>query len=87
MLLSAMGKMKNLVSSKQMSKYTQDFLDGFLKMEAEQREAEISEQERQLHLARQFCRYDKALKVCKSPAMQRMLEKAKQDLIKLMQRE
>ena len=69
-----------------MSKYTQDFLDGFLRMEAEQREAEISEQERQLHLARQFCRYDKQLKVCKSPTLQRMLEKAKQDIIRLMER-
>ncbi len=77
---------KNFVSSKQMSKYTQDFLPNFLKLEAEKREAEISEQERQLHLARQFCRYDKALKVCKSPAMKRMLEKAKSDVIKLMER-
>jgi len=70
-----------------MSKYTQDFLDGFLKMEAEQREAEISEQERQLHLARQFCRYEKALKLCKNETMQRVLEKAKKDVIKLMERQ
>lgn len=69
-----------------MSKYTQDFLDGFLRMEAEQREAEISEQERQLHLARQFCRYDKQLKLCKSEFMRNVLEKAKRDIIKLMER-
>ena len=70
-----------------MSKYTQDFLPGFLKMEAEKREAEISEQERQLHLARQFCRYEKALKVCKNEFMRNVLEKAKRDVIKLMERE
>ena len=69
-----------------MSKYTQDFLPNFLKMEAEQREAEISEQERQLHLAKQFCRYDKQIKLCKSDFMRNVLEKAKRDIIKLMER-
>ena len=69
-----------------MSKYTQDFLPNFLKMEAEQREAEISEQERQLHLAKQFCRYEKALKLCKNDFMRNVLEKAKGDVIKLMER-
>ena len=55
-------------------------------MEAEQREAEISEQERQLHLAKQFCRYEKALKLCKNDFMRNVLEKAKGDVIKLMER-
>lgn len=64
----------------------QPFLDGFLKAEAEARESMITEYERQLHLARQFCRYEKQLKVCKSPTLQRFLEKAKLDIIKLMER-
>ena len=78
--------MKNPVLLKQMSKYTQDFLPNFLKLEAEQREAEISETERQLRLAKQFCRYDKSLKLCKNETMRKMLEKAKKDIIKLMER-
>lgn len=70
-----------------MPKYVQDFLPGFLEMEASEREAMISETERQLHLARQFCRYANMQKVCKSESMQRMLEKAKRDIIKLMERQ
>lgn len=70
-----------------MSKYVQDFLPGFLEMEASEREAMISETERQLHLAKQFCRYSKMQKVCKSESMQKMLEKAKRDIIKLMERQ
>ena len=64
----------------------QPFLDNFLKAEAEARESIIDETTRQLYLAKQFCRYDKQLRICKSPSLQRMLEKAKQDLLKLMQR-
>lgn len=64
----------------------QPFIDGFLKAEAEARESMISEQERQLYLAKQFCRYEKALKVCKNETMQKLLEKAKRDVIKLMER-
>lgn len=70
-----------------MSKYVQDFLPGFLKAEADVREAMISETERQLHLARQFCRYSNMQKVCKSESMNRMLERAKRDIIKLMERQ
>lgn len=69
-----------------MSKYVQDFLPGFLELEASEREAMISETERQVHLAKQFCRYDRSLKVCKNEMMKRMLEKAKRDVIKLMER-
>lgn len=69
-----------------MPKYVQDFLPGFLEMEAKEREAMISETERQVHLAKQFCRYDRSLKVCKNEMMKRMLEKAKRDVIKLMKR-
>ena len=65
----------------------QPFLDNFLKVEAEAREAVISDYERQLHLAKQFCRYEKALKVCKNETMKRVLEKAKRDVIKLMERQ
>ena len=63
----------------------QPFLPGFLEAEAEAREAMISETERQVFLAKQFCRYDKMQKVCKSKQMQKMLEKAKRDTIRLMQ--
>ena len=64
----------------------QPFIDGFLKAEAEARESMISEQERQIHLARQFCKYDNALKVCKNENTRKVLEKAKRDVIKLMER-
>lgn len=64
----------------------QPFLDNFLKAEAEARESMISEQERQLHLAGQFCKYDNALKVCKHENTRKILEKAKRDIIKLMER-
>lgn len=69
-----------------MPKYVQDFLPGFLELEAKEREAIISDTERQLHLAKQFCRYDKQLKLCKNEYMKRILEKAKRDIIKLMER-
>lgn len=64
----------------------QPFIDGFLKAEAEARESMITEQERQVHLAKQFCRYDKAQKLCKNEFMKKFLEKAKRDTIKLMER-
>lgn len=70
-----------------MPKYVQDFLPGFLEAEAKEREAMISETERQLYLAKQFCRYSKMQKSCKNEFMQRMLEKAKRDIIKLMERQ
>lgn len=64
----------------------QPFLDNFLKAEAEARESMISEQERQVYLAKQFCKYDNALKVCKHENTRKILEKAKHDVIKLMER-
>lgn len=64
----------------------QPFLDNFLKAEAEAREEVITETERQVHLARQFCRYDKALKVCKNEQMKKMLERCKRQTLQLMQR-
>ena len=69
-----------------MPKYVQDFLPGFLELEAKEREAMISETERQVHLAKQFCRYLKMQKLCRSKQMQDMLEKAKRDIIRLMER-
>lgn len=69
-----------------MGKYIQDFLPGFLQAEAEVRESMITEYETQLRLAKQFCRYDKSQKLCKNEFMKKMLEKAKRDVIKLMER-
>ena len=65
----------------------QPFLDNFLKAEAEARESLITKAERQVHLAKQFARYDKMQKICKNKLMEKMLEKAKMDIIKLMERE
>lgn len=69
-----------------MEKYEQPFLDGFLKADAEAREHMIDETTRQVHLARQFVRFDKAMKVCKSEHMRKMLAKYKHETLKLMQR-
>ena len=65
----------------------QPFIDGFLKAEAEARESMISKQERQVYLAKQFCKYDNALKICKNENTRKILEKAKRDVIKLMERD
>lgn len=69
-----------------MTKYVQDFLPNFLDAEAEARESMISETERQLYLARQFCRFDKMQKLATSDSIKKMAEKAKMETIKLMQR-
>lgn len=69
-----------------MSKYTQDFLPNFLQMGAEQREAEISETERQIYLAKQFCRFDKMQRLARNDNIRRMAEKAKLETLKLMER-
>lgn len=70
-----------------MDKYVQDFLPNFLDCEAEARESMISETERQIYLAKQFCRFDKMQKLATNDNMKRMLEKAKRDVIKLMERQ
>lgn len=62
------------------------FVDEFLEADTEAREAVIDETTRQIHLARQFIRYDKAKKLCRDHKMQAMLEKYKQEVLKLMQR-
>lgn len=64
----------------------QPFLTGFLEAEADAREALITKTETQIHLAKQFCKYDNALKVCKHENTRKVLEKAKRDVIKLMER-
>lgn len=64
----------------------QPFLDNFLAAEADARESVIDETTRQVHLARQFMRFDKAQKACKSEHMKKMLEKYKAQTLKLMQR-
>lgn len=70
-----------------MPKYVQDFLPGFLEMEAKEREAMISETERQLHLAKQFCRFEKAQKLCRDERTKKMLERYKIEIIKLMEKQ
>ena len=64
----------------------QPFLPGFLEADAKAREAMISETERQLYLAKQFCRYERAQKKCPNEYMKKMLERYKQETLKLMQR-
>ena len=63
----------------------QDFLPGFLEADAEARESLISETERQVHLARQFVRFDNMAKACKNPSLKAILEKYKQQTLKLME--
>lgn len=69
-----------------MSKCTQHFLDGFLQAEAEARESMISETETQVHLAKQFCRFDKMQKLAKNEIIKKIAEKAKLETLKLMER-
>ena len=64
----------------------QPFLPGFLEADAKAREAMISETERQLYLAKQFCRYERSQKKCTNEHMKKMLERYKQETLKLMQR-
>lgn len=64
----------------------QPFLDGFLKADAEARETMIDDEARQIHLARQFCRFDKAQKLCRNESSKKMLERCKLETLKLMQR-
>lgn len=64
----------------------QPFLDNFLKADAEAREAIIDETTRQIHLARQFIRFDKAIKLCKNERTRQQLERYKQETLKLMER-
>ena len=70
-----------------MPKYEQPFLDGFLEAEAEAREKMIDETTRQIHLARQFIRFDKMIKLCRNDQTRKMLERCKADTLKLMQRD
>ena len=77
---------KNYIRKKKMPKYEQPFLDGFLEAEAETREKMIDETTRQIHLARQFIRFDKMQRLATSDRMKKMAEKAKMETIKLMQR-
>jgi cobalamin biosynthesis Co2+ chelatase CbiK len=69
-----------------MSKYVQDFLPRFLEAEAEAREAMITETERQIHLAKQFCRYDKMQKLATNDIIRKVAERAKMETIRLMER-
>lgn len=70
-----------------MVKYVQDFLPHFLEAEAEAREQMIDETTRQVHLAREFIRYDKMVKLSKNENTRKYLERAKQEILKLMERQ
>ncbi len=56
-----------------------------LEADAKAREAMIAEAERQLHLAKQFSRYTKSLKLCSNPKMREMLERCRMQTIRLME--
>ena len=60
--------------------------ENFDKVDAEAQKAMISETERQLHLARQFCKYNKAIKLCKNEKTIQLLERCKRQTMKLMER-
>lgn len=60
--------------------------ENFDKVDTEAQEAMISETERQLHLARQFCKYNKAIKLCKNEKTIQLLERCKRQTLKLMER-
>lgn len=66
--------------------YVQPLLPGFETAKPEEREEMISRTRSQIHLARQFCRFDKMQKMATNDNMKKLLEKAKQDTLKLMQR-
>lgn len=69
-----------------MNNVEQPFLDNFLKADAEAREAMIEEQTRQLHLAKQFCRYEKAQRLCRDERTKQLIQRCKMQTIKLMER-
>lgn len=50
-----------------------------------EREEMIDETTRQVHLARQFIRFDKALKICTNDSMRKRLEEYKRQTLKLME--
>lgn len=60
--------------------------ENFDKADTEAQESMISETERQLHLARQFCKYNKAIKLCKDEKTIQLLERCKRQTLKLMER-
>lgn len=62
----------------------QPFLENFLEAEASAREKMIDDTTRQLHLARQFVRFDKAIKLCKNEHTKKLLEKYKRQTLELM---
>ena len=70
-----------------MGKLEQQFLDNFLKAEAEARESLISKTETQLHLAKQILRFEKMQKkVGGNKKLYDVLERYKQETFKLMEK-
>lgn len=70
-----------------MPKYEQPFLDGFLEMEAEQREKFISDMTTQIHLAREFNRYEKMIRLCPNDHLKSLYERQRSKIIQLMSRQ
>ena len=64
----------------------QKFLDGFLQADAGAREAMIDETARQLHLAKEFNRYDKRAKLETNEHTKKIYERCKLEILKLMER-
>lgn len=59
--------------------------ENFENASTKEREDMIDETTRQVHLARQFIRFDKALKICTSDSMRKRLEEYKRQTLKLME--
>lgn len=59
--------------------------ENFENASTKEREDMIDETTRQVHLARQFIRFDKALKICTNDAMRKRLEEYKRQTLKLME--
>lgn len=59
--------------------------ENFENASAKEREDMIDETTRQVHLARQFIRFDKALKICTNDSMRKRLEEYKRQTLKLME--
>lgn len=66
----------------------QPFLENFLRAEAEARESLITKTERDLHLAKQALRFEKMQKkIGKNNTLYQVLERHKQAIFQLMERE
>lgn len=65
-------------------RYEQDDLPGYLDAEAQARESEIPEEERQRHLARWAMRFEKYGQLSGNPIAKRHYEKMKRNCLEMM---